>query len=161
MKAQIRKNKKGIEYEYFTYFEFIFWTSVIIACALLSCIYSCISNHITAGFLLLAGYGVVYLIGLECANNHVYLYNKGIYIKSPLKLITCCYISYNDIISIQLVNSLTHYAFSYRIKYINNHHEKTVRATAPSSLKSIKKFEKILAKHNIVVEYMCKICNEE
>ena len=64
----------------------------------------------------------------------------------------CSYILFNDMTSVQLINARTHYAFAYRIKYTDNKHEKVVRFLAPSSLKSMKKFEEALSKHCLVVE---------
>ena len=157
MRVPIRARQNDLEYGYFTYFEFILFTSVIIAGAALSCAYCYISNriHTSTVFVVLAIYLVLYLIMLECLNNRVYLYQNGIYMRSPLKLRMCRYIPYSDIASIQLVNSLSHYAFSYKIKYISNHYEKTIRVIAPSSSKSIIRIEKVLSEHDIVVEYRC------
>jgi hypothetical protein len=153
MRGPIIASQKDLEYGYFTYFEFIFFTAVIIAAAALSCVYCYISNRTV--FVALAIYLVLYLIVLECLNNRVCLYKNGIYMRSPLKLRMCRYVPYNDIASIQLVDSLSHRAFSYKIKYISNHQEKTIRVIAPSSAKSIIRVEKVLAEHNIVVEYRC------
>ena len=152
MKTKKSTDKGSLVYSYFTYFEFILWTSSIIIGTTLSCIYSFLSSHIHDLYVVLACYVVFYLIGLECANNRVSIYNKGIYIKSPLRLMKCRYILFNDMTSVQLINARTHSAFAYRIKYIDNKHEKVVRFLAPSSLKSMKKLEETLAEYGFVVE---------
>lgn len=152
MKTKKSTDKGSLEYSYFTYFEFILWTSSIIIGTTLSCIYSFLSSHIHDLYVVLACYGVFYLIGLECANNRVNLYKQGIYIKSPLKLVKCRYILYKDITSVQLINARTHYAFAYRVNYMDNKHEKVVRFRVPSSLKSMKKLEEALSKYGLVVE---------
>ena len=64
----------------------------------------------------------------------------------------CRYILFNDMTSVHLINARTHFAFAYRIKYIDNKHEKVVRFLAPSSLKSMKKLEETLAEYGFVVE---------